>query len=89
MRGDQALIAYVLNSAFWGRGLARRAVEAMIAELVERYQVRHLAAVLKQDNLRSLRLLERLGFRAATAEELAAHEVEPDELLMLRDAGSG
>jgi len=44
-----------------GRGLARQAVEATLSELVEHYQVRNLTAVFKRNNLRSMRLLERLG----------------------------
>src|SRR5882672_1535799 len=35
----QAAIAYELASVYWGRGLARRAVQAMMAELVEHYGV--------------------------------------------------
>jgi [ribosomal protein S5]-alanine N-acetyltransferase len=83
VRADgHAEIAYELSSRFWGRGLGRQAVEAMIAELVERYEVRHLSAVLKRENLRSLRLLERLGFTLSSDYE---HKREPDELLMLRE----
>lgn len=77
-----AAIAYVLSSAYWGRGLARQAVQAMITELVAHYQVRRLSAVLKHENLRSLRLLERLKFSPATAKQLGKHPVETDELLM-------
>ena len=80
----RAAIAYVLSSAYWGRGLACRAVQAMIPELVDQYQVRSLSAVLKRDNRRSLRLLERLGFSAAPPELNARLQVQPDELLMVR-----
>ena len=80
----RAAIAYELASAYWGRGLARRAVQAMIAELVEHYGVRTLTAVLKRGNGRSLRLLERLGFSFASAESHAERKVDADELLMLR-----
>ena len=72
-------IAYQLASAYWGRGLAREALEAMMAELAGRHGVRSFTAVLKRGNLRSLRLLERLGF------EHASHAVQPDELFMRRD----
>jgi len=51
---------------YWGRGLARQAVEAMIAELVAHYRVRSLSSVLKRGNFRSMRLLERLGFSPAS-----------------------
>ena len=81
--GD-ATIAYVLSSKHWGRGLAYRAVSAMLEELVERYQVRMFLAVLKRENGRSLRLLERLGFTAASSEMHDRRQVGHDELLMLR-----
>jgi len=80
-----AAIAYELSSAYWGRGLARQAVQAMISELVQRYQVRQLTAVFKRGNLRSMRLLERLGFSPAPAERHTKHRVEPGELLMQRE----
>src|SRR5437762_5872647 len=50
----RAAIAYELSSAYWGRGLARRAVEAMITELVEHHRVRNLSSVLKRRNFRSM-----------------------------------
>jgi RimJ/RimL family protein N-acetyltransferase len=79
-----AAIAYELSSPYWGRGLASEAVEAMVGELRERYQVRSLSAVFKRDNQRSRRLLERLGFLLASPEEHARRELEPGELLMVR-----
>ena len=81
----RAAIAYELSSAYWGRGLARRAVQAMISELGQRYQVRRLTAVSKRNNLRSRRLLERLGFSPAATERHRKHQVEPGELLMQRE----
>ena len=82
----RADIAYVLASRYWGRGLARAAVEAMIGELVARHGVRTLSAVLKRTNARSLRLLERLGFALAPSDVHDLREIEPGEILMLRDA---
>ena len=79
----RAAIAYELSSAYWGRGLARRAVQAMITELVQRYQVCSLSSVLKRGNFRSMRLLERLGFSLASPEQHAKHKLEPGELLMV------
>lgn len=81
----RAAIAYELSSAYWGRGFARQAVEAMISELVAHYPVRSLSAVLKRANFRSLRLLERLAFSLASPEQHAECHVEPDEVLMRRD----
>ena len=83
--GGRAGIAYELSSAYWGRGRARAAGEAMIAELGSRYGVRDLSAVLKRDNRRSRRLLERLGFTPATPE---ANAIEPDEIMMQRPLGA-
>jgi ribosomal-protein-alanine N-acetyltransferase len=80
--GGRAGIAYVLSSRFWGQGLARRAVGAMIGELTAHYGVSDLRAVLKRSNVRSLRLLERLGFEPAPAEIVARERLEADEMLM-------
>jgi RimJ/RimL family protein N-acetyltransferase len=81
----RAAIAYELSSAHWGRGLAQKAVQAMVRELAENYCVQRVTAVLKSENRRSRRLLERLGFSPASSELHAQHDVEPGELLMWRD----
>jgi hypothetical protein len=44
--------------------------------------VHGVGAVLKRSNQRSLRLLERLGFRVASPRQRAGHRLDPDELLM-------
>lgn len=77
----RAAIAYLLASEYWGRGLAGEACQAMIAELAEHYEVVTVYAIFKRRNMRSARLLERLGFAPAAP---AGIGVEPDELLMLR-----
>lgn len=82
----RAGIAYELASRHWGQGLAQEAVRAMIAELVATYGVRRLTAVLKATNRRSLRLLERLAFSPGPPELHVKLGVEPDELLMVREA---
>jgi uncharacterized protein YhfF/RimJ/RimL family protein N-acetyltransferase len=83
--GGRAAIAYELGSAWWGRGLASQAVQAMLGELAARFGVRQVSAVLKQENQRSRRLLERQGFAMASPAEHARREVERDEYLMLRE----
>jgi len=80
----RAHIAYVLSSAYWGRGLARQATESMIGELAGNYGVCDIFAVLKNSNMRSVRLLERLGFAPASPEHHVAQQVEPDEVLFFR-----
>ena len=77
-----ASIAYVLSSAYWGRGLASQAVQAMLGELVKSYGVREFVAVFKHENHRSMRLLERLGFKLASPREHLKHHVDADERLM-------
>jgi [ribosomal protein S5]-alanine N-acetyltransferase len=78
--GD-TFIAYELASAHWGQGLAKTAVGAILTELFEHDQIRRFWAVLKRDNYRSVRLLERLGFAQATLDQHATHGVPPDEVL--------
>jgi len=78
-------VAYVFGSAYWGRGLAYEAVHAMLRELARRWNVGLARAVLKRSNLRSVRLLTRLGFDDVPPSELATHAIEPDEALMIRD----
>jgi RimJ/RimL family protein N-acetyltransferase len=84
-----AAIAYVLGSRYWGRGYATEVVGGMLDELVEYYDVNRFSAVLKRDNVRSVRLLERLGFALASTASGAtdAPDDEPltaDEILMVR-----
>jgi len=79
VHGDgHADVAYVLASRFWGQGFAHEAVQAMLQELRERYEVRRAVAVFKARNDRSRRLLQRLRFEGAAA------GVEPDEDAMQR-----
>jgi RimJ/RimL family protein N-acetyltransferase len=54
--------AYVLASAFWGRGIATEACAAAIDFLEAELTVRSLYATVSAENHRSMRLLARLGF---------------------------
>ena len=75
-----ASIAYVFASRYWGRGLARRAVEAMIGELRDHHGVRAMTATLKVVNQRSRHLLERLAFTLAEDQS----GIDADEVRMRR-----
>ncbi|HSC99435.1 MAG TPA: GNAT family N-acetyltransferase, partial [Casimicrobiaceae bacterium] len=68
-----------------GHGYASEAVSAMLDELVGYYGVTSFTAVLKRDNLRSVHLLDRLGF-AVAADSAGPHNLLPDEMLMRRPA---
>ena len=81
----RAGIAYILSSPYWGRGLGGIAVNALVSELYENYGVHHFTAVLKRRNLRSRRLLERLGFSMAPPALCRELSVEADEWLMHRE----
>ncbi|TMG91454.1 MAG: GNAT family N-acetyltransferase [Betaproteobacteria bacterium] len=60
--GRTADFAYVLASAFWGRGIATEACVAAIDFLETELAVRSLYATVSAENHRSVRLLARLGF---------------------------
>lgn len=59
--GHTASLFVYLGPAWWGRGIARRAVEAMVAEAGRRGLVR-LEVLVVEGNERSLRLFEACGF---------------------------
>ena len=77
-----AAIAYVFGSKYWRRGLAREACELMIAELAGHYGARSVHAIFTRRNVRSARLLGRLGFMPRLPEGRGA--VGADEAVMFR-----
>ena len=83
-RNASAWVAYELAFAHWGRGLAGEAVASMLEHLAASCGVLHFKATVEVANRRSIRLLERLGFRAADAAQAQKHELTPTERLYLR-----
>lgn len=57
-----ASIAYVLFPAYWGRGYAREAVNAMLEFLAASLGIRDVRASVDPDNQKSIALLESIGF---------------------------
>lgn len=55
-------LGYLFDPAFWGQGLAREAVDAVIARGFTMHQLSRVQADVDPRNTASLRLLERLGF---------------------------
>jgi RimJ/RimL family protein N-acetyltransferase len=55
-------VGYILHPDLWGRGLAREALEAAIAHVFAHFEVPALTADVDPRNVRSIALLERLGF---------------------------
>lgn len=81
---SSAWIAFVLSSKHWGRGFGRQATLAMVEHLTSAFGVKQFMATVEADNKRSIRLLERLAFRSATAHDAAPHKLSPTERLFLR-----
>ena len=77
-------VAYMLGSAFRGRGLATEAVGRMLALVATEFGVKRFVVVVERRNTRSIRLAERLGFVGEPPG--ATHRVVADtDLLMLMD----
>jgi len=78
-----AHVAYVLGSKYWGHGYAQRAVQAMLEHLASTYRVDRFVATVEADNQRSIRLLERLRFRAI---EQASQQLSATERTFIRSS---
>ena len=84
MPNNTAWVGYVFSAQYWGRGYATQAVQAMLEHLVSDYGVRRFLASVDVANLRSTRLLQRLGFHEASGPVREVHELSPTERLFLR-----
>ena len=82
VEGSMAWIAYMLAREAWGHGHATRACDLMIDHLAGHYGVQRVMAVVEAANIRSIRLLERLGF--ALAADTANVTLTPSERLFVR-----
>jgi ribosomal-protein-alanine N-acetyltransferase len=58
-----AFLGYDLTREHWGRGIATEAVRAVLVHGFEQMELHRVEAVTIVDNVRSIRLLERVGFR--------------------------
>lgn len=70
--GAVATVGYSLRHEWWGRGIAREALSAVVDALFAR-GVRRIVATLDPENVASMRLLEHLGF----VHEGTARRAEP------------
>jgi RimJ/RimL family protein N-acetyltransferase len=61
--GSQVSLRYWLQASSWGRGIATEALSTMIGHIFACGRARTLHAFVDPENLRSLRVLKRLGFR--------------------------
>jgi ribosomal-protein-alanine N-acetyltransferase len=80
-----AWIGYVFSKQHWGKGYATHAVQAMVEHLPLEYGVSRFLASVEAENVPSIRLLARIGFRIATNMELQGHDLSPTERLFIRE----
>jgi [ribosomal protein S5]-alanine N-acetyltransferase len=84
MANHTAWVGYVFSAQHWGRGHATQAGRAMLEHLANDGGVHRFLASVEAGNGRSIRLLERLGFREALGHELEGHELAASERLFVR-----
>jgi RimJ/RimL family protein N-acetyltransferase len=63
-RGHQRLVGYWIGREYWGKGVASKA----LAELLGVVKARPLFAYVAKENIASIRVLEKCGFRFCAAE---------------------
>jgi RimJ/RimL family protein N-acetyltransferase len=68
--GTSAWVAYLIARSYAGNGHATAATRAMLEHLHAEYSVTRFLARIERANERSLRLVQRLGFRVASAAEV-------------------
>jgi [ribosomal protein S5]-alanine N-acetyltransferase len=81
LRGNRGSVAYVLFANAQGKGFAREAVAAMIAELFAHYGVAEVYASVDRRNLRSCALLAELQFERVIDAKDGVTGVDDNELL--------
>jgi ribosomal-protein-alanine N-acetyltransferase len=60
---DRLEVGYILGRSYWRQGLATEALRAFLGHCFGPLQVHRVEATIDVDNLPSIRLAERLGFR--------------------------
>jgi RimJ/RimL family protein N-acetyltransferase len=65
---SHAYIGYVLGPEYWGQGFATEACRWLVAALQQRFVITEILATVDVRNLRSVRVLERAGFRCIGTE---------------------
>lgn len=82
-QGGQRLVGYWIGRAYWGKGVATRALLGFLAHET----TRPVHAWVAEDNVASIRVLEKCGFRRDDA--VGRHEGDDGvvELLMRLDGG--
>ncbi|MBM6617910.1 GNAT family N-acetyltransferase [Bacillus suaedaesalsae] len=66
----RAEVGYELNKDYWGKGIAKEALEAVVKYGFKHFQLERIEALIEPDNVPSIKLVEKLGF---TREGLLRH----------------
>lgn len=74
-------VGWRLAAPFWGRGLASEAAHAAIADGFEAHGLQEIVAYTASGNIRSRRLMERLGMTRMPAEDFAHPALAPEHRL--------
>jgi len=74
-----ASLGYVFSSSHWGRGYATQSTRAVLEHVASAYGVTRFHATVEAGNERSIRLLERLGFRDPAEPELQRFDLSATE----------
>ena len=72
---DAAEIGYVLNRAYWGQGIMTEAAASLIKTVVDQQLLKTIWASFLDDNQRSQRVLENLGFYYVDKFTHSAHAI--------------
>lgn len=72
-RNDRDHIGYWIDRAFWGKGIASRAVQLLLEEVTQR----PLIATAATSNVRSIRILQKCGFVIDRIHQAPADERHP------------
>ncbi len=78
-------LRYGISSRYWGRGLARRGAEVAMLWGIRERGVRRYIAETEKENVRSGRVLEKLGFQGLEGTEYWKEEMEREWGLRAED----
>ena len=87
--GATAWIAFLVAAPHWSHGYAAEATSAMLGHLASDQHVSIFRATAEVANVRSIALLQRLGFSLANSSELASLSLSPTECSYVLRASIG
>src|SRR5699024_4816900 len=56
-------VGYELSKDYWGKGIADEALKAVISYGFQHFQLERIEALIEPENVRSLKLIEKQGFK--------------------------